>query len=139
MFSAAVVVLAIVVTVMSWGTGAPAMATALAYGGTILSMGVLALSYFGGLSAQGLAKAIGAFAQIIGYVTIVLGVYAAIQNAGKILAEEVAKEAGLNAGTEAFTMFVKEEMLQQTLLDQITALVTQSLESVTSKLTELII
>ncbi len=137
-FSAAVIILAVVVTIVTWGSGAPAMAAALSYGGMILSVGVLMLSMFGGLSAQSLAKSIGAFAQIVGYVTVILGIYALIQNAGKILATKAAEEAGLQAGTEAFTNMVKDEMLQQTLIDQVSALVTQSLESVTSSISKFV-
>ncbi len=137
-FAGAIIVLAIVVTVVSWGTGAPAMSAALAYGGMILSLGVLALTYFGGLSAQSLAKAIGAFAQIVGYASMILGVYSLLDKAGSVLASQVALEAGLQEGTAAFTAKVADELLKQTLLDQVVALVSQSLESVTSALTEFV-
>lgn len=136
-----IIVAAIVVGVMTGGAAFAAgnllwsaLATGLGAASMVLSVGMYALSLVGGLSAQGLVKLIGAFAQITGYLSLAAGIMAAVQNAGKLLAEQTLKEAGKEVTEEA----IKNEMLQQTLTDQLGALLEQSLDSVKSRLTEFV-
>ena len=140
-----IIIAAIVIGIMSAGTmfgpagiAWSAVATAAGTASVILAVGMYVLSMVGGLSAQGLVKMIGAFAQIVGIIAMAAGIMTAIQNAGKILAQTTAKEAGLTLGTDAATEFIKNEMLQQTLLDQVSALVDQTIDAVVDKVTQFV-
>ncbi len=137
-----IIVVAIVVGVMSGGTlfgpaGIIWGNVAAGFGAMTLTLtvGMYALSMVGGLSAQGLVKIIGQVAQITGIIAAAAGIMAAVQNAGKLLAEQTLKEAGFSSVTE---QMITQEMTKQTLTEQVTALVEQTFDSVTSRLTEFV-
>jgi hypothetical protein len=88
------------------------------------------LSTFGGLSAQGLVKLIGQIAQIVGIAAVATGIMAAIQNAGKIAAKNALQESGQAVTDEAIKAIVDT----QSIVDQVGALLDQSLSSVTDQL-----
>ncbi len=136
-----IIIGAIVVGIMTGGTAFAAgsliwssVATGAGYASLILAVGMYGLSMVGGLSAQGLVKMIGAFAEIVGIIAIISGVMAAVENAGKMLAEQTLKEAGKEITKDA----VKNEMLKQTLTEQVSALIDQTFDAITSKLTEFV-
>lgn len=140
-----IIIVAVVVGVMTGGasfaasgTIFSAIATGAGYASLILAIGMTALSMVGGLSAQGLVKVIGAFAQIVGWIATITGLMAAVQAAGRVAAEQAAKEAGADLATKAGQEAVKNIMLEQTFLDQVGAYLNQSLTSVTTKLTEFV-
>ena len=129
-----IVIIAIVVAIFSYNPGFIGLATSLGYGGMVLTIGMYVLSVIGGLSAQGLVKIIGMFAQIVGILAAVAGFMAAIEAAGKQLAEKTLQEAGMEATETA----IAQEMLSQTFADQLGAYLNQALESITTKLTEFV-
>jgi len=93
------VLIAIIITVMSFGGGWPAIATALAYASAILTIGSMILSQAGGLSAQGLVKQLGNFATILGIAGIIAGLWTAIQNyaVSGVLAESAGQGVSISA------------------------------------------
>ncbi len=128
-------VVAIFIIWVTWGAGTPAaVSIALGNGAMVLTIAGYLLSVFGGLSTMGLVEVIGKVAQMLGIASAVLGFYAMIQNAGEVLAKQTLTEAGTSITAES----VANEMLQQTLLDQVEALVSQSLEAITTKVTEFV-
>ena len=131
-----IVVIAVVVFIYSLGTGAPItgaiLAQAFGAASLVLSVGAFALSAFGGLSTGDLVKIIGMFAQITGYAAMIAGVFAAIQKAGEI----AAKEALLAAGKDASMDAVKTEMLTRSMMDNVGALLEQSVDAAFKPLTE---
>jgi len=139
-FAAILVIVAIVVFVYSGGfstnASAAVIAKAAGYAAATLAIGSFALSMFGGLSAQGLVKLISMFAQIVGYIAALLGLYAAIQKAGEVAAKEALTEAAKEAGTEVTVEMVKQEMLSRSLLDNVGALMKQTLNKSMSRVTE---
>ncbi len=131
-----IAIIAIIVFVYSLGTLAAVtpliLAQAAGMTSLVLTIGALGLSMFGGLSAGGLVEIIGAVAQIVGYIALVAGVFAAINSAG----QSAAKQALLDAGKEVSTEAIKTEMLTRSLLDNVGALMDQTLNTATSKVTE---
>lgn len=115
-----------------------AVAVGAGYASLVLAVGMFALSYFGGLSAQGMVKVIGAFAQVVGYIAAFAGVMAIIKSAGSILAQKTLGLTAAEAATQAGQEMITQEMLKQTMTDQIGALLEQSLDSITTKLTEFV-
>ncbi len=119
----------------TWGTGTPmAIAIALGNGAMVLGVAGMLLSLFGGLSAQHLVSVIGKVAQLLGIASMIVGFYAAIQEAGK----ELARQTLIEAGTSVTAENIAQEMLTQTLTDQVSALVSQSIDSAMSKVTEFV-
>lgn len=131
-FAVVIVIVAIVVAIFSclsgcWGlSGLAAAGAALTMASITLTIGMMLLSAMGGLSAQGLVKQIGAFAQYVGYAAMVAGIGSIISNMGTQAAAEAGKqaalEAGLEAGSEAAVEFAKEaatEYLKNTSVTQI--------------------
>ena len=131
-----IVILAVVAFIFSLGgTGvitAMVLAQALGAAALTLSIGAFLLSTFGGLSTGDLVQMIGKFAQIVGYAAMIAGVYAAIQEAGKIAAKAALEEAGKEATADA----IKNEMLTRSLMDNAGALLEQSIEAAFKPLTE---
>jgi hypothetical protein len=126
-----IIIAAVIVGIMTGGTGFAAMATGLGNSAMVLAVGGMILSTFGGLSAQGLVEIIGKVAQIVGIAAVAAGIMAAIQNAGKVAAENALKESGATVTDEA----VKAIMDTQTLVDQVSALIDQSLSKISEQLT----
>ena len=96
-----IVVVAIVVTVASMGSlagltvpaAAGALAFAFAMGALTLTIGAAILGYLGGPSAQQLVKVIGKFANTLGIVATVLGIYAGISSFVRKMSKEGIMEA----------------------------------------------
>jgi hypothetical protein len=109
-----IIVIAVVVAVVICTTGvgcaaSPALIASALGGATVaLTVGSLILSEIGGLSANGLVKVIGKFAQITGILSMVVGIYAAFNAMWQKAAEEVAKEVG----KETAEVTVKEALSQ---------------------------
>lgn len=145
-FAVVIVILAVVAAFFTAGGSlvalaameAAVLASALGAATLVLGVGMYVLNMVGGLSAQGLVKIIGNIAQWVGYLATAVGIYAFIQKAGQIAAQKIIEDAGIDVTTEAGTLAVKEQMLKQTFLDNVGSAVTQSLESITTKLTEFV-
>ena len=131
-----IVILAVVAFIYTLGSSgvvtAALISQAAGYSALVLTIGVYALSMFGGLSAGGLVEIIGQFAQIVGIIALVAGVYAAIEAAGKVAVEQALKKAGKEVTADA----VKQEMVSRSLLDNVSSYLEQSISSATGKVTE---
>ena len=131
-----IVILAIVAFIYTLGSSgavtAALISQAAGYSALVLTIGGYALSMFGGLSAGGLVEIIGQFAQIVGIIAMVAGVYAAIEAAGQVAAKQALQSAGKEVTAEA----VKQEMLTRTLMDNVGALLDQSIDAVMTKVTD---
>ncbi len=131
-----IVILAIVAFIYTLGSSATLtpllLSQAAGYSAAVLTVGAYALSMFGGLSAGVLVDIIGQFAQIVGIIALVAGVYAAIDAAGRVAVEQGLKAAGKEVTSEA----VKAEMLNRALLDNVSSYLEQSINTATSKVSE---
>lgn len=131
-----IVVISIVVFIYTLGASATITPTLIAssagYSGMTLAVGGLVLNQLGGLSTQGLVEMIGAFAQIVGIVAMIAGIGAALQKAGEMAAKKAVEEAV----KKGVTTTVRDELLKQTLLDQIEAFVQQSIDSAMNAVTD---
>ena len=135
-----IVIIAIVVVIYTGGAAAAAvgnmmaLSTSLGYGAVALAIGGMALSYFGGASAAGLVKIVGNIAMIVGIAAMLTGIAAALNNAGRIAVKAAGKAAGKSMTEQAVT----EAMASRTLIDNVGSFITQSLDSVTSKITNFV-
>lgn len=131
-FAIVIIIIAIVVAVITQQYyAAQGIAVSVAAGAgaasLTLTIGMIALSQFGGASAAGLVKKIGAFAQIVGIVAMIAGLTAIIQNAMSRAAQEAGRQAaqaslaaggtGVEAGAAAKVAI--DQFTQQTLLSQV--------------------
>lgn len=104
-----IVIIAIIVAVVSYGTSTgwsaeisvAALAWAFGSASITLYVGSAILSYYGGLSAQRLVKTIGGVAQVTGYVSTVLGIYAVIENIVKEAAKKFTAQLTIEAADKA--------------------------------------
>ena len=102
-----IVIIAIIIAVVTYGATTGSIYVAIGYAATAatitLTVGIMLLSSFGGLSTQGLVKRIGAFAQITGIIAMVAGFISIIQNMGTQYAVSEGGKAGLTAAEAGAT------------------------------------
>lgn len=122
-----IVIIAVVITVLSYGAlsevgygMAAAAAGALSAGGLALTLGSMLLANFGGMSAQGLVNRIGTLAEYFGYASMIAGIFAIVQGAwqqasGKLAAEQAAKESAMQASEGVVVSAVEEVSTAQIL------------------------
>ena len=112
----AAVIVAVLLAVPSGGTSLTTLASGLAAASGILAVGMMGLSAFGGLSVAGLVKQIGAFATIIGYISMVVGISAAwraASNAALTAAKQTAIATAQEASTSILTDITKDAIMEQ--------------------------
>lgn len=119
-----------------------ALAAAIGVGSLAMTIGSAILSAVGGLSAQGLVSIIGAFAQITGLVSTVLGIYTIIQNAIKVATRSVAEKAideGIKQSLRevAIQEAMKEIAITDVVKEIVTSAITDAVSSVTNIFTNL--
>jgi len=119
------IIISIVVAFFTSGLSAAFSWPALAAfaGGLALGFSIsgLILSEVGGLSAQGMVKVLGAFATIIGYVAVLLGIYAAITAMAQAATEATLREAAAAAG-ENITSSVSQEAISAAAASKVAAM-----------------
>ena len=98
-----IVVVAIVVGFLIGGPigGWKGAAAGLAATSTVLMIGMMAMSAFGGMRIQGVVDKVGAFAQIVGYAAMVTGVMAIYESAKQAAMEAARDQLVLEQGMSA--------------------------------------
>jgi len=137
-----IIIVAIVVGVLlaipSGGASLATVAAGLAAASTILTFGMMALSAFGGLRTQGIVKQIGAFAQIVGIASMVVGVGAMWETARQTAMKEAATKIGEEALAKGLDKAATQVLLDQvsvSVIDVVKSAVSNAIESVVSAVT----